>query len=232
MVALDRLVHVAHLGHRDRRAERLLLHRQRVLRYVDQDGRLHEPLAHRVGAADQRTAAAVQRVLMCERMMSSWLGIVIGPSCEPGPSSAETPRLDDQSFEELVVHPLVHVDPLHAGAGLTRVGAGAPQRGVGGGLDVGVLVDDQRVLAAGLDDHRGQGLGAGRHHLLAGLGRAGEGHLVHAGAAQRGARLAEPGHHLQHRSPHRLEERPGQPLPDAGGVLDGLKTTALPAASA
>ena len=35
----------------------------RVLGYVDQDRRLHEPLAHRVDAADHGAAAAVERVL-------------------------------------------------------------------------------------------------------------------------------------------------------------------------
>ena len=83
--------------------------------------------------------------------------MVIGPICESEPARA--PSLD-RAFavrrrQELVVDPLVHVDPLDAGAGLAGVGAGAPQRGVGRGLDVGVRVDDQRVLAAGLDDAPG-----------------------------------------------------------------------------
>ena len=69
-----------------------------------------------------------------------------------------------QLAEEVVVDPLVDVDPLDAGAGLAGVGGGAPDRRVGGGVEVGVLVDDQRVLAAGLHQHRRERLGARGHH--------------------------------------------------------------------
>ena len=136
------------------------------------------------------------------RITSSWLGIVIGPILRVrAVVGAQVLGLVDELVQELVVHPLVDVDPLDAGAGLAGVGARAPQRGVGGGLDVGVLVDEQRVLAAGLDHHRGERLGAGGHHLLAGGRRAGERDLADAGAAQRGAGLAEAGDDLEDRPP-------------------------------
>ena len=108
----------------------------------------------------------------------------------------------------------------------------APEGCVRGGLEVGVLVHQQGVLAAGLDDHRRQRLGAGRHHPLAGGGGPGEGDLVDARAAQRRTGLAEAGDHLEHRPVRRPREGAGQPLADAGVSSLGLNTTALPAASA
>ena len=137
----------------------------------------------RRGRARRRCAA---------RMTSSWRGhrdrADLGVRAVVG--AQRRAALLGEPGEELVVDPLVDVDPLDADAGLAGVGAGAPQRGVGGGVEVGVVVDDQRVLAAGLDQHRGQGLGAGGHHLLAGRGRAGEGDLVDArrGTARRRSR--------------------------------------------
>ena len=83
---------------------------------------------------------------MCERITSSCLGIVIGPILASGSVvGAQVPRLVDERGEELVVDPLVDVDPLDADAGLAGVGAGAPERGVGGGVEVGVRVDDARA---------------------------------------------------------------------------------------
>ena len=101
----------------------------------------------------------------------------------------------------------------------------APQRGVGGGGHVGVVVDDHGVLATALHEHRDQALCARRHDLAAGGGRAGEGDLVDARARQRGARLAQPGDDLQHLRPLRHRRRPGlrQPHADAGRVLARLE---------
>ena len=80
---------------------------------------------------------------------------MIGPILASAESSARMSRaLSSRLDEELVVDPLVDVDPLDPDAGLAGVGAGAPQRGVGGRVDVGVLVDEHGVLAAGLDQHR------------------------------------------------------------------------------
>ena len=93
----------------------------------------------------------------------------------------------------------------------------------GGVVEVGVLGHDEGVLAARLDDDRGERLGAGGHHPLAGRGGAGEGDLVEAGGRQRRARLAVAGDDLEHRTADRLAEGLGQPLTDARGVLRGLE---------
>ena len=58
--------------------------------------------------------------------------------------------------DELVVDGGVHVDALGADAGLAGVGQAAPDGAVDRRVDVGVRVDDQRVLATALGDERGQ----------------------------------------------------------------------------
>ena len=127
----------------------------------------------------------------------------------------------------------MHVDPLDADAGLPGVEHGAPERGVGGGVDVGVVVDDHGVLAAASISTGVRFSAQAAITFLPVAVRAGEGELVDAGAAQRGAGLTQAGDDLEHRLlGHRLGEGVGEPLPHPGGDSLGLKTTALPAASA
>ena len=57
----------------------------------------------------------------------------------------------------------MHVDALGPDAGLASVRHAAPQRGLGGLRQICVLIDDERVLAAGLDDDGREVLGAGGH---------------------------------------------------------------------
>ena len=87
----DGLVHVAHLGDGDGRAERLLAHRRRVLGYVDQHGRLDEPVA-RPRRGRRRTARPPRASAssMWRRMMSSCAGMVIGPNWRPASAPTRT----------------------------------------------------------------------------------------------------------------------------------------------
>ena len=106
---------------------------------------------------------------MWRRMMSTWPGMVIGPYDAFAPLPGVTLRaLRGQLVDEAVVDLVGRVDALDADAGLAGVAHAAPERGVGGGLHVGVVVDDHRVLAAALHEHRHEVLGAGGHDLLAG----------------------------------------------------------------
>ena len=118
----------------------------------------------------------------------------------------------------------MHVNPLGADARLAGVGHTTPERSLGGLGQVGVLVDDQRVLAAGLDQHRREVFRARGHDLLAGRAGAGERELVDGRGAQRVASLAETGDDLEHRTTaNNLGELVGEPLPDPGGVFAGLE---------
>ena len=82
--------------------------------------------------------------------------IVIGPydasSSEPGRSLHLRGHLGD----EPVVDGAGGVDALDPDAGLPAVAHRAPDGGVGRGDHVGVVVDDHRVLAAELHEHRGE----------------------------------------------------------------------------
>ncbi|NCL73862.1 hypothetical protein AIIKEEIJ_01299 [Rhodococcus sp. YH1] len=101
--------------------------------------------------------------------------------------------------EELPVDRLDDVDAFDAGAGLARIPERAERGHLHGLVEVGVLGDDHRVLAAALGDERGEGLGAHGHDLAGGGAGAGEGDLVDTGAGECRAGLAEAGDHLEHR---------------------------------
>ena len=92
---------------------------------------------------------------------------------------------------------------------------------------------DHRVLAAELEQHRGERVGRGRHHPLAGASRAGEHDLVDAAADQRLAGGAAAGDDLRRCRP-RCRPRTARPMarPTVGVTSDGLSTTVLPANSA
>jgi hypothetical protein len=128
-----------------------------------------------------------------------------------------------EPLDELVGDLRRDVDAFDADAGLPRVGASAEDRGIGSGVEVGIGIDDHRVLAAALGHQRCQRLSTGGHDLLGGGGGADEGDLVYARAAQRGAGVTQPVHDLQHRllGDH-LGEPLGQPLAHARRVLAGL----------
>src|SRR5437764_424768 len=92
------------------------------------------------------------------------------------------------------------------------------------GLERVYVVDDQRVLAAALQQHRGQALRAGGHDLPPGRRGAGERQLVHSGPGERRAGVAKAVHHLEDRLlRYRFGEPSGQPVRHRRGVLAGLE---------
>ena len=197
----DGVVGVAGPGHRQDRAEGLLPHDQGVGGHVDQHHRVDIGRVDRV--AGRRPAALAPRAKAssrCRWMISSCRGRVMGPKSALGAAAGtDAGGPLDQLVQEPVVDGVDHVDPLDGQAGLAGVGHAAPDRLLGRGVQVGVGVDDHGVLAAELQHHRGEPLGAGGHHLAAGGRRPGEGDLVHAGQAQGMAGGPVPGHHLEHR---------------------------------
>ena len=88
-------------------------------------------------------------------------------------------------------------EPAARRAHLAGVAEGGAHRGGRRGVEVGVVEDDVRALAAEL---QGEALGRrrrGAHHQAADLGRAGEADVLHVGVAdQRRADLAVPGEHV------------------------------------
>ncbi len=95
-----------------------------------------------------------------------------GADLEPGDRGRELLR-------ELVVDPLLDVDPVGADAGLAGVAELARDRALDRGVDVGVVEDDQGRMAAELHADLLDRVGALLEQDLADLGRAGERQLAH-----------------------------------------------------
>ena len=137
----------------------------------------------------------------------------------------------DQPRDEAVVDARGHDEPARGGAALARREVGALQRAVDRDLEVGVVEDDQRVLAAHLELHANPALRAGHGDAAARLDRPGEGDRVDAvGLDERVADLParpedESEHALGHPGPNEhVDERPGR----CGHERAGLRITALP----
>ncbi|MCY1359625.1 hypothetical protein D9M69_462070 [compost metagenome] len=112
---------------------------------------------------------------------------------------------DDQALgaggelgDELVVHRFLDEDPAACGAALAVQGEDGEQRGVQGAVEVGVVEDQHRRLAAQLHGVLLQA--GGLHDLAAGGGAAGEGDRAHVRVTDQG--VARGGavtlHHVQH----------------------------------
>ena len=123
------------------------------------------------------------------------------------PASVPSPTFSFDSVRELrdegVVNAVLHVDAVGADAGLAHVAELGHDRALDRRVDIGVVEDDERRVAAELQRdllHRSRRLA---HEQLADLGRAGEGDEAH------GRMLA-----------HRLADRrrvAGDDVEDAGG---------------
>ena len=118
--------------------------------------------------------------------MSSALWLMTGPtsvsSSQPGPSvsfsTADTSRLESSPY-----HLLVDDDPARSGAALTGGAERRPDDPVDGQVEVGVVEDDDRVLAAELEVDPLEVLRAVLHDGHARVARAGERDHGHIGMA-------------------------------------------------
>ena len=114
--------------------------------------------------------------------LSRWSSSISGPTSTP--SSVPRPTLQrahprGEPLGELVRDRLVHVEAVGRGAGLADVAHLGEHRAVDGGVEVGVLEDEERRVAAEL--HRDpQQLVGGLLDSSPDLGRAGEGQLAQA----------------------------------------------------
>ena len=84
-----------------------------------------------------------------------------------------------EAVDEGVVQALVDEEAVGGDADLAGVGELGRHRDVQRRLEVGVVVDDERRVAAELHRHLLHGVGGVADHLLADAGRAGQRHLAH-----------------------------------------------------
>ena len=128
-----------------------------------------------------------------------------------------------QCGNELVRDVAVHVDPLHGNADLPGIGESAECGLLGGPGRVHIGIDDQRIVAAVLQQHLRPGAGPGRGDAAPGGGAADVHHDVHAGQPrQRGADPAVTGHGLQHSVRAMFGEQPPEQRAGVRATLAGL----------
>jgi hypothetical protein len=135
----------------------------------------------------------------------------------------------DESIHETVVDALVHVDAFHRAAALPRVVHRAIGEGFRGGLDVGVLADVDRVLAAQFELQLHHARRTGRGNPRARRVGAGEEYAVHRLRGERRARGACAAHHREDvrgdaRGPHHLANREARER----GIFRGLVKHGVP----
>ncbi len=120
------------------------------------------------------------------------------------PTDPEPGHLGGEPRGELLDHRLGHEKPVGRGAGLAAVAHLGQGRALDGGLQVGVLEDEERGIAAELHRHAQHLIRRPGHEPAADLGRAGEGQLAQAGI-------------LDQRSGHRARGRAGDDVQDPRG---------------
>src|SRR5579862_4993393 len=176
----DRLVEIAHPDERRRRAEDLLLRDAHTRLHVGEDRRPVEVAATEVAfgrdlAAREQTCALVAadlrvRVDLLQRSLvddGADLGLVLTP-----PYEAQLLDALDETLLQGVVHLLVRDHARRSGAALARRPECRPHDAVDGEVEIRVVHDDDRVLAAELEVHVLERVRAGGEHLHAGLARA------------------------------------------------------------
>src|SRR5207248_10114298 len=174
-----RLVEVAHGDERRRRAEDLLLRDPHPRLDVAEDRRpvveaVAEPVAARHLAAGEQARALVLpdlrvRVDLLERALvddRADVGVVLPAGPEP-----HLLRSGDELRLQRVVDALLDDDATRGGAALAGGAEGRPDDPVDGEVEVGVVEDDDGVLAAELEVDVLERVGRVPHHLDAGLAR-------------------------------------------------------------
>ena len=165
------------------RAERLLAAHRHRRGHAREHRRLEEGPAELVaGAAEVQLRPTLERVARRgARPSPSAAASISGPTFTSGSVPAPTAsRVDrpDQLLEELVVDAVLDEDPVRGDAGLAGVAVLAEDRARDRLVDVGVVEDDERRVAAELERdllQPGRALG---HQQLPDLIRAGEAELA------------------------------------------------------
>ena len=234
----DRLVERVHHHDRQHGPEGLLPHDRHGVVHVHEDGgRVEEAGAGGDGAAGEDARALrhrVRHVLLDDPALPlEGQGAHVAPARgrgEPNPAG-----LLEHLREERLRHRLLDVDALDRGAGLPGVQEGGPRDSLRGAVEVGVAADDRGVLAAELEDHRGEVLRRRGHDLPAG------GHAAREHDLADPRVLDERRRRPRRRWRRRSGPRPGSPAFCARAPIRrpirvvagaGLRTTVFPATSA
>ena len=235
----ERLRLVAEADEGERRPEDLLLGDAHVVLDVAEDRRavveaLREvALVRDLAAGEERRAVVLAdlrvRVDLLERRAvddRTDVGVVL-------PARAEAQRLGalDEPSRERVVEALVHDDPARRRAALAGCAERRPDDAVDGEVEVGVVHDDDRVLAAELEVDVLETLGGRLEHLHAGLARARE--RDHADVRVPDEPLADgsptPVDDVDDAGRNtRLDEELREPLPEHGRVRRRLEHDRVP----
>ena len=168
---------------------------------------------------------------MCSRMIEDLAGQRNRPDLRVlVAADAYLPGKLADLLDELVVHRLDDVGHFETDAAVPGVLHGAPHDVRGGFVQVGVLGDDDAVLAAEFQQNGGQGLRALGGHRPARGDAARERELVQAGLDERLARGPVSVQVLQDGREVRNGALPGpdEPFSDAGRDLAGLEDDGVP----
>ena len=124
---------------------------------------------------------------MCSSILATALSSISGPCVDAGlDARADLQRLDlgHQLVGEGLEHALLHIDAVGADAGLAGVAVLGDHRAFDRGVEIGVVEDDERRIAAEFQRELLDRVGALAHQQAADLGRAGEGELAHQRVAR------------------------------------------------
>src|SRR5665213_985999 len=94
-----------------------------------------------------QTCIGTERVYVADAAYDRFVDLLTTKAKDLAPGSGEVLGLGGQEVDEAVIGGIGHVDPLSADARLPTVGHPAPQRGIGRRVEVGIGVDQQRILA-------------------------------------------------------------------------------------
>ena len=217
----DRLLLGGEAGDAGDRAEGLLVRHRASRGDAGDHGRLEELRPSRgarrrvSSSAPRSSASATWRCDLLDRRLLDQRADVDVRGSRPSATTEPRDAASVSRCQEVVVDRVLDEDPVGRDAGLAGVAVLAEQRAGDGGVEVGVVEDDERRVAAELERDLLDLPGALGHQQLPDLGRAGEAELAHervrrsSRAPITGASSASPVTMLEHARRAARPPRPG-----------------------